>query len=88
METKILNTTMGDIMDQPKARPHIQALIDSYISAMNMDGDLSELGESTKLMMEAQLRDNPLRVMVSFTGGAVSHKDIEDICNAINAEFA
>ena len=82
------NTTMGDIMDQPKARPHIQALIDSYISAMNMDGDLSELGESTKLMMEAQLRDNPLRVMVSFTGGAVSHKDIEDICNAINAEFA
>ncbi|MBQ8960662.1 MAG: glycoside hydrolase family 3 C-terminal domain-containing protein [Ruminococcus sp.] len=82
------NTTMGDILDNEKARPHIQKLIDDYISAMNMESDMSELGEATKLMMEAQLRDNPLHVMVSFSGGKVTHEDIAQICQAINQEFS
>jgi|GEM_PF-2671447 len=82
------NTTMGDIMDNEKARPHIQPLIDDYVKAMNLDGDMTELGEATKLMMEAQLRDNPLRVMVSFTDGRFTHEDIARICNEINGEFS
>ena len=82
------NTTMGDIMDNEKARPYIQPLIDDYVKAMNLDGDMTELGEATKLMMEAQLRDNPLRVMVSFTDGRFTHEDIARICNEINGEFS
>ena len=82
------NTTMGDIMDQPKARPHIQPLIDNYMRIMNVTSDQDDLGESTRLMMEAQLRDNPLRVMISFSQGEFDHDDIDRICKAINAEFS
>ena len=48
--------------------------------------DNNDMGESTKLMMEAQLRDNPLRVMVSFSDGRFSMEDIEEICRRINED--
>jgi hypothetical protein len=49
------------------------------------DGDA--MGESTRLMMEHQLRDNPLRVMVSFSDGSISHEDIAEIIDNINREM-
>ncbi len=38
-------------------------------------------------MMEAQLRDNPLRVMVSFSDGHFDQEYIEEICRKINEDM-
>lgn len=81
------NSTIGDLLQIECARKYMNRLVDAYAKAMQTDSDGSEMGESTKLMMEHQLRDNPLRVMVSFSDGAITHKDIEEIINNINMEL-
>ncbi len=62
-------------------------LIDEYSRMMQTESDNTELGESTKLMMEHQLRDNSLRVMVSFSDGTITHEDIDNIVKSINDEL-
>ncbi|MCD7890841.1 MAG: glycoside hydrolase family 3 C-terminal domain-containing protein [Ruminococcus sp.] len=81
------NSTMGDLMKIDCARKYMDKLIDEYSRMMQTESDNTELGESTKLMMEHQLRDNPLRVMVSFSDGAITHEDIDNIVKSINDEL-
>lgn len=69
------------------ARKYLDKLINSYAEIMEGNSDGNEMGESTKLMLEHQLKDNPLRVMVSFSDGAITHRDIEEIINNINREL-
>ncbi|MCC8135405.1 MAG: glycoside hydrolase family 3 C-terminal domain-containing protein [Ruminococcus sp.] len=81
------NSTMGDLMKIDCAKKYMDKLIDEYSRMMQTESDNTELGESTKLMMEHQLRDNPLRVMVSFSDGAITHEDIDNIVKSINDEL-
>lgn len=82
-----LNSTMGDLMKIECAKKYLNKLIDSYAETMEGSSDGNEMGESTKLMLEHQLKDNPLRVMVSFSDGAITHRDIEEIITNINREL-
>lgn len=81
------NSTIGDLMEIECARKYLDKLINSYAEIMEGNSDGNEMGESTKLMLEHQLKDNPLRVMVSFSDGAITHRDIEEIINNINREL-
>lgn len=81
------NSTMGDLMKIDCAKKYMDKLIDEYSRMMQTESDNTELGESTKLMMEHQLRDNSLRVMVSFSDGAITHEDIDNIVKSINDEL-
>ncbi len=78
------DTTMGDIFAKPELKKFVDPLVDSYMAVMDMSSDMSELGESTRLMLEAQLSDMPLHAMVDFSSGKIRHEDIADICNKIN----
>jgi beta-glucosidase len=80
------DSTIGDIMKFKGAEKYLDGLISEYAAIMNTESDNEEMGESTKLMLEHQLRDNPLHVMVTFSGGKISHKDIDDIIEKINSE--
>ena len=80
------NTTIGDVLAIPCGEKYVSALISDYVNNLSRESDNNDMGESTKLMMEAQLRDNPLRVMVSFSDGRFSMEDIEEICRRINED--
>lgn len=81
------NSTIGDLMQMDEGRKYIGKLIEEYAKAMQTEADACEMGESTKLMMEHQLKDNPLRVMVSFSEGAINHADIHEIVDNVNREL-
>ncbi|MBQ8296867.1 MAG: glycoside hydrolase family 3 C-terminal domain-containing protein [Ruminococcus sp.] len=82
-----MNTTIGDLMQIDCAEKYLGKLIEAFAGAMEGNSDGDEMGESTKLMMEHQLRDNPLRVMVSFSDGNITHEEIEEIIGKINREL-
>ena len=81
------NTTLGDVLALPDGEKYVAELISDFAKNLNTESDNNELGESTKLMMEAQLRDNPLRVMVSFSDGHFDQEYIEEICRKINEDM-
>jgi beta-glucosidase len=81
------NSTVGDLLDIECAKKYLDRIIDSYMSSIGSCSDGDAMGESTRLMMEHQLRDNPLRVMVSFSDGSISHEDIAEIIDNINREM-
>ncbi len=79
------DTTMGDIMKLKNGVKYIEKLVGEF--GKNLEGDGAELGEATRLMMEAQMRDNPLHVMVSFSDETITHEEIAAICDKVNADF-
>lgn len=79
------DTTMGDIMKLKNGVKYIEKLVGEF--SKNLEGDGAELGEATRLMMEAQMRDNPLHVMVSFSDEKITHEEIAEICDKVNADF-
>lgn len=81
------NTTLGDVLALPNGRSYVEELIGDFAKNLNTESDNNDLGEATKLMMEAQLRDNPLRVMVSFSDGRFDQEYIEEICRKINEDM-
>ncbi len=81
------NTTLGDVLALPDGEKYVAELISDFAKNLNTESDNNDLGESTKLMMEAQLRDNPLRVMVSFSDGHFDQEYIEEICQKINEDM-
>ena len=46
-------------------------------------GDSKALGESTQQMVDAMLRDMPLRALVSFAGDAAGANVLHDIVRAL-----
>lgn len=82
-----MNSTVGDLMKIDCARKYMDKFVAAFAGAMEGNSDGNEMGESTRLMMEHQLRDNPLRVMVSFSDGAITRDDLTEVINKINAEL-
>lgn len=82
-----MNSTVGDLLKIDCARKYMDKFVKAFGGAMEGNSDGNEMGESTRLMMEHQLRDNPLRVMVSFSNGAITHDDLTEVINKINAEL-
>ena len=81
------DTTMGDIMKLKNGSKYIEKLIGEFSKNLETESESAELGEATYLMMEAQMRDNPLHVMVSFSSEPITHEEIAEICDNVNADF-
>lgn len=76
------NTTFGDAMQIPGAMEILKPFIDG-IGAVMGGGD--SLGESTKEMAAAMLRDLPLRAAFAFAGDAADRGKLPRIVEALNA---
>ena len=81
------NTTMGDVFALENGAKYLEKLVGSFAESLSTESENNDMGEATKLMMEAQLRDNPLRVMISFSDGNFNHEDIAEICDKINNDL-
>jgi len=82
-----LNSIFLDLMKSEKATAILQPLLGRMLETLGGGEAESEVAQSaiSPEMIEAMLGYSPLRSVVSFTGGAVSHEQLEEIVAALNA---
>lgn len=76
------NTTFGDAMKIPGAEEILRPLAETLSMVMG-GGNSQALGESTRQMMDAMLRDMPLRALVAFAGDSVGDHLLHDVVQAL-----
>jgi beta-glucosidase len=74
-----MNTTYGDLVQDPNAKDFLKQLNTLYFS--ELEGDM---GEGTEQMMLEMLKYNPLRAFVSFTNGKISYEFIQENLDRLN----
>ncbi|WP_219837177.1 beta-glucosidase [Paenibacillus sp. R14(2021)] len=72
------NSTIGDLMQDPATRPILTDLLAKRSPFGSVDA-----GEASDLM-EAMMKDMPLRGLAAFSGGAMSEEALEGILAALN----
>lgn len=78
-----LNSTLGDINADPRAKELAKGVINAY-KALNNNSNSDSLGEATTDMMEAMFKDMPLRAMLLFGAGQMKEKDLIELLNKLN----
>ena len=78
------NSTFGDLMADERGAAIVKEMMSQTAFGSSEDAENESLGEGTSNMMEAMMRDMPLRTMVSFSNGAVSDEKLEEILNQLN----
>ncbi len=86
-EVFTLNSTLGDLMANPKAKSIIDPVIASFSfgEAGDTDADNDALGEGTADMMAAMMSNMPLRTILSFGNGSIREEDLIISLEKINA---
>lgn len=79
-----MNTTFGDMLEDEGARAYTDRYIEIYREQMSGNDEGNEMGESTGAMIEAMLKYNPMRAMVSFSGGKISVEEIKEAIEKLN----
>lgn len=79
-----MNTTFGDMLEDEDARVYTDRYIEIYREQMSGNDEGNEMGESTGAMIEAMLKYNPMRAMVSFSGGKISVDEIKEAIEKLN----
>ena len=82
--TYTLNSIFLDLLKSEKAMDILQPLMGRITEALGGGSDVAASAISPE-MMQAMLSYSPLRSAVSFTGGAVTHEQLEEIVAALNA---
>lgn len=78
------NSTFGDVMADERGAAIIRETIGSAIfGGDNSDADGEKLGESTAAMMEAMMKDMPLRSLVSFHE-TITSEMVDDLIAKLN----
>jgi beta-glucosidase len=75
-----MNTTYGDLVEDPNAKDFLKQLNTLYFA--DMEG--GDMGEGTEQMMLEMLKYNPLRAFISFTNGKISHEFIQENLDKLN----
>ena len=85
--TYTLDTTLGDLMENPEAAQFLGGLMQGSIFSSMDTGEESDAAKEaiSKEMMMAMIKYMPLRAMLSFGNGAVSREDILNILAKLNA---
>ena len=78
------NSTFGDLMADGRGAAIVKEMMSQTAFGSSEDAENESLGEGTSNMMEAMMRDMPLRTMVSFSNGAVSDEKLEEILKQLN----
>lgn len=79
-----MNTTFGDMLEDEDARVYTDRYIEIYREQMSGNDEGNEMGESTGAMIEAMLKYNPMRAMVSFSDGKISVEEIKEAIEKLN----
>lgn len=85
-----VNSTMGDLMSDPELSEYLSELQDQLGGAFTGgDTALEEAGGPaneaiTPEMLAAMMKDTPLRSVLSFGGGRISHEELDAIVAEIN----
>lgn len=79
-----MNTTFGDMLEDEDAKAYTDRYIEIYREQMSGNDEGNEMGESTGAMIEAMLKYNPMRAMVSFSGGKISVEEIKEAIEKLN----
>lgn len=79
-----MNTTFGDMLEDEDARAYTDRYIEIYREQMSGNDEGNEMGESTGAMIEAMLKYNPMRAMVSFSDGKISVEEIKEAIEKLN----
>ncbi len=79
-----MNTTFGDMLEDEDAKAYTDRYIEIYREQMSGNDEGNEMGESTGAMIEAMLKYNPMRAMVSFSDGKISVEEIKEAIEKLN----
>lgn len=79
-----MNTTFGDMLEDEDARVYTDRYIEIYREQVSGNDEGNEMGESTGAMIEAMLKYNPMRAMVSFSDGKISVEEIKEAIEKLN----
>lgn len=82
-----MNTTFGDLLNISCAKKYTDKFANVFGQAMQGNDEGNEMGESTQKMLEAQLSYNPLRAMISFSDGKITHADVQEAIDYINENY-
>lgn len=81
-----LNSTIGDIMTDPKAMTLMAPFIAQLGKLFGVSENPDEGGGAVSdEMKEAMMADLPLRALLNFGGGAISEAEVEEILVQLNA---
>ena len=78
-----LNSTLGDILANPKAKELAKDIIDTYTN-LNSNADTDAMGESTSDMMAAMFLDTPLRAALLFGNGSIKEEEVSELIDRLN----
>lgn len=84
--TWTVNSIFMDVMKSEKARAFLKPLLDGLVAELAggaADSDVSQSAVSPE-MLKAMLGYMPLRNAVNFSGGKISHEQLERIVDALN----
>lgn len=83
-----MNTILGDFMRDERAMKMLQPVLDhsTYNQVSSTNAENGEgLGPAAAKMEEACMRNMPIRGFLSFSDGAISYEQVEEIIRRINA---
>jgi len=80
-----LNTTVGDILKDPRAEKCLAPLYAACTMIEACDTNSAEgLGTSSKAMQDAMMQYMPLRALVSFQDGSIDFAKLQEILDQLN----
>jgi beta-glucosidase len=80
-----MDSTIGDLMEDPNAMQYIGGLMKgSLFASEEMEHSSEEEGAVTKDMMMAMMKYMPIRGSISFGNGTVSREDLLNIIDKLN----
>jgi beta-glucosidase len=81
-----MDSTIGDIMEDPFAKQYIGELMKgSFFASEDLEQAAEEEGAISKEMMLAMMKYMPIRGTISFGNGTVSREDLLNIIDKINS---
>jgi len=76
------NSTLGDVLSDPRTAEKAQAFMKTYLEASGFTAEAA--GEDHAAMMEAMMRYMPLRGIVAFSSGKVSEEQLNSFLEEVN----
>lgn len=79
-----LNTTIGDIMKDPLAKPFLKDILDACIMNDVNTTEGEGLGAAAEEMQEAMMGYLPVRAVISFMDGTMTHEKLQSYIDQMN----
>lgn len=81
------NSTMGEVAAHPDLKPVLEEHLSSLASNNLIAQQMVEDGEAADPMMEAMMKEMPLRGLINFSSGHFTEQNLRDLIEACNAKI-